>query len=361
MDNFPKTLITADWHLNQKGREADFLEAIDQIVWHAQLYPPDLILHGGDWFASNRPGNEWRREGAKRAKLLAEIAPVVTVPGNHDITAEASAIGDWRPLAPHNLIICPQPQAVRLPFATVVAIPWLTTRYLAEFGKSKVQETQELLRAIENLVEFISLNIPDDLPRILLTHASCLGGDMGNHRPSVLGRDPVWRLDTFESFDLTVLGHFHKAQVVQKNPLVVYPGSPERVTFGERDEAKGFYTYDGGKLEFHELDTRPMVQIEGTPGEILNQLPGVPDEAMLKIKVHLGIDDPRFRVAGSRWHSLKIEEIRPRQERESRLNVLEGLGPIGALKFFFESRGHDEEKVEMFMGRVEQMMEEVEA
>jgi exonuclease SbcD len=189
-----KILATADWHIgpyDPPKRTDDFLCAIDQIADFAQEHKPDLILHGGDVFRSNRPSGEHRREAAKRIKALSSIAPTILIPGNHDIMASGSAIDAWKELAPENLHVCVNPEVVRLPFCNVVAMPWLTSRHLAEFGKSITQEVQELGKAIEMLIQVIVSNL-DGKPKILLAHASAMNGAMGNYKPVVLGKDLVW-------------------------------------------------------------------------------------------------------------------------------------------------------------------------
>lgn len=362
-----KILATADWHVDAdsmkraqyppKNRQQDRLAAIDQLCIFAREYKPDLILHGGDWFHHNRPASHWARETASRVRELSLVAPIVTVPGNHDLTAQGSTVDAWAALAPKNLHICTSPRVTPLPMANILAIPWLTTRHLAEYGKSKIREAQELLAAIEMLLEFWKMQLPDDKPKVLVAHASALA-DMGGHRPSVLGHDPIWKPDFFYGFDFVCLGHFHKAQIIQED--VVYPGSPERVTFTEHDEDKGFYTWEDGKIEFHALETRPMIQLEGTADEIAAQLHTVPDEALLKIKVHCE-SSREFSVAGNRWAALQIEKIMPRQEREIRLaQGITAENPLQLLEFYFrEVKKFDEGKVTSLMEKTKELMKEV--
>jgi len=356
-----RVLCTADWHVGSYNnvnaqRENDFLAAIDQIVDSAAIQKPDLILHAGDVFRTNRPSGHHQREAAQRFKSLSDIAPTVLIPGNHDITASGSAIDDWGELAPDNLHVCIQPHVVRLPFCNVVAIPWLTSRYLAEFGKSKTREKQELGNAIEMLLQAIVAGL-DDKPKILLAHATALDGKMGEYRPTVLGDDLLWPGIWFEPFDFVCLGHLHKAQVVYTSPYAIYPGSPERVTFGERDEPKCFSVMKlGARPIFHELKPRPMVQLEGDVDEVTSQLKDVPDEAMLKIRVHLEPEE-RFEVAGNRWFDLRVEEIRPQPERESRVSGIElqGMSFSELLNLYFTLNKFKPERIALLVKRAEEM------
>jgi len=359
-----RILCTADWHIGSYNsvnpqRENDFLTAIDQIIDSARIYKPDLILHGGDVFRTNRPSGKHQREAAQRIKALSGIAPTVVIPGNHDITASGSAIDDWGELAPDNLHVYTQPHVVRLPFCNVVAIPWLTSKHLAEFGKSKVREKQELGNAIEMLLQAIVTNL-DDKPKILLAHATALDGKMGEYRPTVLGDDLLWPGIWFKPFDFVCLGHLHKAQTVCTEPHTIYPGSPERITFGERDEPKGFSTVKVGSWPvFHELKTRPMIQLEGDTNEIAARLKDVPDEAMLKLRVHLEPEE-KFELADSRWFDLRVEEIRPRPERETRVNgmKLQEMNPVELLELYLTLNDFEQERTGLLVERAKEMMTE---
>jgi DNA repair exonuclease SbcCD nuclease subunit len=67
-------------------------------------------------------------------------------------------------------------------------------------------------------------------------------------------------------FDYVAAGHIHRHQVLESpcenGPPIVYPGSPERISFAERDEPKGavLVESDGRGLthRFVEHAVRPM-------------------------------------------------------------------------------------------------------
>ncbi|MCH7801221.1 MAG: hypothetical protein IIC24_06715, partial [Chloroflexi bacterium] len=77
-----------------------------------------------------------------------------------------------------------------------------------------------------------------------------------------------------------LVGHIHRRQILtrsseDRNFPVIYSGSVERTSFAEMDEQKGFYDItfapdEGGtwrvrETNFHELPTRPMVDLEIGP------------------------------------------------------------------------------------------------
>jgi exonuclease SbcD len=77
-----------------------------------------------------------------------------------------------------------------------------------------------------------------------MAHVSVQGASLGYEQSIMLGRDVTVGLDDLSSrgFDYVALGHIHKHQVLSTNPPAVYAGSPERIDFGEEQEAKGYVT-----------------------------------------------------------------------------------------------------------------------
>ena len=96
------------------------------------------------------------------------------------------------------------------------------------------------------------------------------------------------------SMDLAVFGHIHRHQTLHDR--IVYTGAPERIDWGERDEAKGFLALDAANAswEFVELPAREMVRVMVTIGveedptaKILAALPGDPKDKLVRLDVML--------------------------------------------------------------------------
>ena len=82
------------------------------------------------------------------------------------------------------------------------------------------------------------------LPIILTAHASVQGALYGSERMVMLGNDIVLSgsLVRNPKLDYVALGHIHKPQDLNPgaHPPVIYPGSIERVDFGEAQDDKFF-------------------------------------------------------------------------------------------------------------------------
>lgn len=92
-----RILHTSDWHLGvavrNVPRDVDHDAVIAEIVSHAAVAEPDLIVHTGDLFHGGRPGMADFARAIRALRSLAEIAPVVVLAGNHDSAVALETLG----------------------------------------------------------------------------------------------------------------------------------------------------------------------------------------------------------------------------------------------------------------------------
>ena len=113
------------------------------------------------------------------------------------------------------------------------------------------------------------------MPAILAAHASVQGAVFSTERDIMLGQDVVLPRSIVANsrFDYVAMGHIHKYQVLsQGRPPIVYPGSLERIDFGEQNDKKGFVSVeiddpgpDGARAvrhDFHEVAARRFLTIK---------------------------------------------------------------------------------------------------
>jgi exonuclease SbcD len=126
-----------------------------------------------------------------------------------------------------------------------------------------------------------------DLPLILTAHASVGGAKYGSERAVMLGHELVLSNSMIRDprIDYVALGHIHKHQTVHEaHPPAVYPGSIERIDFGEVKEQKGFVIAEVGKgkttWQFIKLHTRRFLDLaietdsaETFMADVMGQLP----------------------------------------------------------------------------------------
>ena len=264
-------------------RVMDFLKSLDEIVNTAITEKVDLVIFAGDTYKDRSPAPTFQREWGKRIMQLSR-AGILTLllTGNHDIspaTGRAHAIQEFDTLDVPHVKVLHKPQFLTsaelegLPLQ-VLALPWvsrsgiLSSLALDNTEPGNVYET--LSARIGDLVGNWLADADPGLPTILTAHASVEGAKYGTERLVMLGKDLVLppALVKDQRFDYVALGHIHKPQNLNEgsHPPVIYPGSIERVDFGEVEDSKFFIVAEVAKtntqVTWHELkNIRPFVDI----------------------------------------------------------------------------------------------------
>ncbi len=238
-------------------RVMDFLKSLDEIVQAAIDEKVDLVIFAGDAYKDRSPAPTFQREWDQRIMRLSR-AGILTLllTGNHDIspsTGRAHAIQEFESLDVPHVRVLNTPQFLNpddlegLP-VQVLALPWISrSGMMANLELSGLESNEiydQLGERLGDLVQNWLAEADPDLPVILTAHASVEGAQYGNERMVMLGTDLVLppALVKDERLDYVALGHIHKPQNLNENhhPPVIYPGSIERVDFGEVNDEKFF-------------------------------------------------------------------------------------------------------------------------
>ncbi|GAH51908.1 unnamed protein product, partial [marine sediment metagenome] len=125
-------------------------------------------------------------------------------------------------------------------------------------------------RASRKILEFARIVKPG-IPAIFAAHlAAAEATYSGSERSVMIGNDPVFSTQVLaqKEFNYVALGHIHKFQDLNpgNNIPIVYPGSIERINFGEEREDKGFclVNIEGNKTsyEFIPVPARRFITID---------------------------------------------------------------------------------------------------
>jgi len=202
--------VTADLHLNLHNRIDDFATSLTQIAEIANT--TNLLIILGDIYHYRKPDPEEMnlfRDFLKRVKV-----PIEMIIGNHDMKGNHSALDEFWKFTHPNI------QCRRPPY----------------------------------ILQYSGLNL-------YLNHCTVEGAEIGPC-DMVLGLKEEIKVKELKALncDFFLCGHIHKAQVIADN--IIYPGSIERVDFGERNEKKYVVLIDetSKKFGFRELKIRPMIQ-----------------------------------------------------------------------------------------------------
>jgi DNA repair protein SbcD/Mre11 len=263
-------------------RLEDFVNSLKICIDRAIAEPVDLVLFGGDAFPDATPPPYVHEAFASQFRRLADAKiPAILLVGNHDQHSQGSggaSLSIYRTLVVPGFIVGDTIATHRLETQNgavqVITLPWLNrstllTRPETE-GLALAEVNEMLIQKLQPVLEAEIRRLDPDLPTVLLAHLMADRASLGAEKFLAVGKGftiPMSMLIRTE-FDYVALGHVHKHQNLNpsNDPPVIYPGSIERVDFGEEKEDKGyiFLEVESGKAEweFCVLPARPFMTIE---------------------------------------------------------------------------------------------------
>lgn len=344
-------------------RVLDFLKALDVIVDTAVQEKVDLVLFAGDAYKDRTPVPTYQREWGRRIMRLSQAGiPTLLLVGNHDLapaSGRANALQEFDTLEVPHVKVLARPaflspaELFNLPLQ-LIALPWISRSGMVAALTSNGEETanvyEELEKRITGLVNHWLETANPEIPVLLTAHGMVQGAELGSERTISLGSDLTFpgALVKDPRLAYTALGHIHKYQDLNNGsqPPVIYPGSIERVDFGEIKDDKGFVivSIEQGKPTLVERRVIPgrrfidkFVQLDN-PGEVASKLQAVmpsPEElegAIFRLTMDYPrsleplIDEPAIRLAAEtalEFHLARKVQI------EARSRVADGAGISG--------------------------------
>lgn len=339
-------------------RVGDFLKALDQIIDTATYEDIDLVLFTGDAYKSRNPSPVYKTEWQKRIMRLSKAnVPILLLVGNHDL-GRASTLSEFSTLDVPYVHVADKPQFYRSNSLSgvkvqVIALPWITRSALVSYRDTTtlIDAELELGESLESLaINWMALADPD-IPLILAAHAAAEGAFYGSERQVTFGNDIILSKAFVENprLDYVALGHIHKGQTLHVNmPPVIYPGSIERVDWGEAGELKYFVIadMDGTQtdIEWRKIQNlRPFLEAsvtikdkENITGSLKAALDdcGDLDGAMVRLIVEYPreldvlIDEPSLREHAAKALEFRLVR-RPFAEVRSRIPDSQSLSILG--------------------------------
>ena len=304
-----RILFLADTHLGfdlpfrpriqRRRRGPEFFANFERALLPALKGQVDCVVHGGDLlYRSKVPPRLVAMAFEPLKQVASQGTPVYLVPGNH----ERSTI-PHRHLAEHPKICIfdrPRTYFQRKDDFTLalVGFPFVRHGIRSRF-LDLLDQTGRLDAAADG--------------QVLCIHQSIDGAVVGpagyvfRYAPDVINSS-----DIPAGFCAVLSGHIHRFQVLTKDlegkilkAPVFYPGAIDRTSFAEKNEKKGYLILEiategihSGRLsrwQFHELPTRPMIQLNLHPADLdaaklrsyLESMIGeLSEDAIVKLKIH---------------------------------------------------------------------------
>ncbi|MEL6494236.1 MAG: exonuclease subunit SbcD [Cyanobacteria bacterium J06623_7] len=262
-------------------RLEDFVNSLKLCIDRAIAEPADLVLFGGDAFPDATPPPYVHEAFAAQFRRLADAKiPAILLVGNHDQHSQGNggaSLSIYRTLVVPGFVVGDNIATHRIETANgavqVITLPWLNrstllTRPETE-GLALSDVNEMLIQKLQPVMEAEIRRLDPKIPTVLLGHLMADRASLGAEKFLAVGKGFTIPMSMLirEEFDYVALGHVHKHQNLNpsNDPPVVYPGSIERVDFGEEKEEKGYIwlELESGKAEwsFYPLPARPFITI----------------------------------------------------------------------------------------------------
>jgi len=262
------------------SRLEDFLSALDYIINYSIDNNVDLVIFAGDAFKTQNPNSTQQQAFANRIQRLnkANIATVLLI-GNHDQSnrkGEAQALDIYDTLEVENVYVGNKPVVIQIKTKSgkiqVATLPHISASALLTKEQYQSKTGNEIkniiISKIEGMINYFIAQLKPDMISLLTAHLAIDEATTGSELELMIGKGFTVPLSIIarKEFNYIALGHIHKHQILSSNPPVVYPGSIERVDFGEEKDPKGFVHISLDKKEcnynFIPIKTRPFFTIK---------------------------------------------------------------------------------------------------
>lgn len=334
-----RVVHTADLHIGLENygrwnpatglhaRLEDYLRSLDQVVDYALGHEVDLFLVAGDIYKTKDPSPTHQREFAKRIKrLIGQGVKVVLLVGNHD---QPNRFGDANPLDIYASLELPEVTIFRRPDLVtietrrgpiqVAGMPHLSRSFLMARQETVPRSLAESERLLEQAIDEILLALAEEVdpavPAILTAHLSIDVATLGSEQDLMLGKGLTLPLSSLANpaWDYVAMGHIHKPQVLGDKPCCVYPGSLERIDFGEEKDDKGFAVLEVRRGEVKHwrepVDVRPFKTIRIDLMDEADPTAGL-IQAIEKVGVEGAIVRLAYTIQAERANALNEEEVK---------------------------------------------------
>ena len=380
-----KFLHLADVHLGMENygridpstglhtRVKDFIRCFSFAIDIALEEKVDLVIFAGDAYKNSNPNPTHQREFAKQIYRLSEAGiPTVLINGNHDNPVsfgKATSLDIFGTLQVPKARIVTEPELLNIETKAgpvqVFGLPWPTKNLFLSKEEYKNFTDKEITKEIQKRVSKKILKfarmVKPGIPAIFAAHLAVAEATYsGSERSVIIGSDPVFPTQMLaqKEFNYVALGHIHKFQDLNlgNDIPVVYPGSIERINFGEEKDDKGFclVNIEGGKTsyEFIPVPARRFITIDITISQeqdptttLLHEIEKQDlSEAIVRIFYTMpieGVDSLDFNKINSALEKAFLvatisEKIKP-IERNQRAEISEDLGMLEALDKYIQA------------------------
>ena len=341
-----KILHTADWHigkiLHKRSLQDEFILFSEWLLDTIKEESIELLLISGDVFDLANPSAKDRRLYYQLLRNLNELnIQIVITGGNHDSVGLLNApkeildvlnvhvIGGALDTIEDELIPIKNEAGEAL---IIAAVPFLRDKDLrnAETDELYKNRTEAIREGIKKHYQILA-NVCEDkykgIPSIAMGHLYAIGADPSDSERDIhVGNAAAIDASIFSGFDYVALGHIHRPQIIGKNEMVRYSGSPIALSFSEKKDIKSVVIIElqDGKFSSPEIVVVPkfreLKKIAGDYSQVTEALKNYKPDFPLVSFVELEINEAEF----SPLMLAKVEDLKLSYQESLDFTILKG-------------------------------------
>lgn len=265
---------TADWHLCDRlgriDRTDDLKRRVEVVAKLCEEHAADVLLIAGDLFSEQASADDMTaallhlRESF--LPLFARGGTVLAVTGNHDSNRRVEMVqagmrlavptgSKGGVLAAGRMYLANNPSVVRLANSSASVVQFVLLPYpfpsryrvLTDTYASKEEENRQVRQAVSDWLQRkpTEMTFDQTLPTVLVAHLHVRGSELTTAYKMTDREDVLFDAgELHPDWRYVALGHIHKPQSLGGGETVRYPGSLDRLDFGEPHDHHGVILFD---------------------------------------------------------------------------------------------------------------------
>lgn len=244
-------LHTADWHIGKKLHGYDLLteqrDAYEQIKAIAIDEKVDAVVIAGDLYDRALPSED---AVSTLDAMLVDLnrkqhLPLLAISGNHDSAVRLSQGSEWFSSTNFylNTRIADSIKPVILGDTQFFLLPYFEPFAVRQYFEDDSIKT--VAAGMERLVTAMQEQFAPDKKHVLIAHFFAAGSQHSDSETLVqVGGLNAVPVDLLAPFDYVALGHLHRKEALQNEPVIKYSGSPLKFSTSEAEDTKGVWIVD---------------------------------------------------------------------------------------------------------------------
>ena len=232
-------------------RLLDFSTTFNNIIDEFERRDVKVVAIVGDNFDTRYPSPQVVKLFSQDLQRAADKGmTVLLLAGNHDQlrTTATTTIDVYNALTLPNIKSFPDFAIYTVGNVNFIMMPYRDKKMM-DVSKTKQEATDKIKEKID------ALSVGLKGKKICMGHYM-VGETVAGDEQTFSIDELVLPLSTFDGFDATFIGHIHTYKILQKNPPIIYVGSMEKITMGDRLTQKVSIVLDTDTMDMEIIPTK---------------------------------------------------------------------------------------------------------